>query len=138
MFISSSDLNSSLYPEIQAAISRGQSILVDIHINEALGYIESRLMVKYDIRGEFEKTGTARHPLLLKLAKDISVYYLYDLPETIPAKRVKAFDDAVKYLDQLVKGEAVLAGVPPPDATEIPIQAGNIFSGSETKRNNRL
>lgn len=138
MFITSADLNTSIYPEIRQAISRGQETIVDHHINEALSYIESRLRAKYDITAEFEKTGTDRHPLLLKYTKDIAVYYLYDLPETIPAKRVKAYEDAVKWLDDVVRGYAVLAGVAPApeDDNTSGQKFGNITLESESKRDN--
>lgn len=139
MFLQATELNSSLFPEIQRAISRGQTELVELHINEALGMIESKLAVKYDITAEFQKRDAQRHPLLIKFAKDIAIYYLYDLPETIPLKRVKAFDDAMKFLDDCVAGRAVLPGVDPApeDNTAVPI-AGQILSGSEVKRDNRL
>lgn len=138
MFLTTADLDTSLYPEIKQAISRGQQAIVEHHINEALSYIESRLRAKYDISGEFAKTGTDRHPLLLKYVKDIAIYYLYDLPETIPAKRVKAYEDGVKWLDDLVRGYAVLAGVPPApeDDSGIQVKTGNITLESEPKRSN--
>lgn len=135
MFITASELNSTLYPEIQAAIARNQTTIVELHINEAIGFVESKLATKYAIREEMQKTGNDRHPLLLKYVKDIAVYFLYDLPETIPAKRVKAYDDAVRFLDDCVKGNALLAGVnPAPTENNIVQVFGNISSGSDEKR----
>jgi phage gp36-like protein len=139
MFLQATELNSSLYPEIQRAISRSETDLVNMHINEALGMIESKLAVKYDIVAEFQKRDGNRHPLLIKCAKDIAIYYLYDLPETIPQKRVKAFDDCMKWLSDLAAGNAVLPGVDPaPIENTNVLVAGNISSGSELKRDNRL
>ncbi len=132
MYLTATELNSSLYPEIQAAISRGQTLIVDLHINEALAYVQSRLSVKYDIEAEFAKTGADRNNLLLKFTKDIAIYYLYDLPETIPDKRVKAHDD------DIVKGRAVLAGVPKALIEDESNNGGTISYGSEEKRYNRL
>lgn len=140
-YLSASELNSSLYPEIQMAISRGQSLTVELHINEALSYIQSKLSVKYDIETEFQKTGAERNNLLLKFAKDIAIYYLYDLPETIPDKRVKAYDDAVKFLDDVVKGKALLVGIPKAVIDLEDEQAnlgGTIAYGSNRKRDNDL
>lgn len=139
MFLTIQDLNSSIYPEIRQAIARGEEAVVNIHINEALAYIQSRLIKKYDIVAELAKQGDARHPLLLKYAKDISIYFLYDQAESIPAKRVKAYDDAVLWLKDLSAGFAVLAGVAPAPASEE--DAGQSTSsagqfGSESKRNN--
>lgn len=137
MFVTASELNSSIYPEIKQAIARGQEDVVNIHINEALSYIQSKLIAKYDIVAELAKEGDARHPLLLKYAKDIAIYYLYDLPETIPAKRVKAYMDAEKWLDDVAKGYAVIAGVDPaPVDPDAPQQLGSGQFGSFVKRNN--
>lgn len=136
MFIEATDLNSSMYPEIQQAISRGQEALVNQAINEALSYIQSRLATKYDIVAEFAKTDSARHPLLMKYAKDIAIYYLYALPENIPLKRVKAYEDAVKWLDDLNNGMALLAGVNPAPSETTESITGNIQSGTEEKRSN--
>lgn len=137
-YLTATELNSSLYPEIQSAISRGQTTTVELHINEALAYVQSRLSVKYDIEAEFQKTGADRNNLLLKFTKDIAIYYLYDLPETIPDKRVKAYDDAIAFFDDIVKGRAVLAGVPKPVIEDESNNGGTISFGSEEKRYNRL
>jgi Protein of unknown function (DUF1320) len=137
MFLTTQDLDTSIYPEIKQAIARNQADIVNVHINEALSFIQSRLLTKYDIAAEFAKNGDARHPLLLKYAKDITVYYLYDLPESIPAKRVKAYMDAEKWLDDLNKGFAVLAGVAPaPVDEDAPVLPTNAQFGSIEKRNN--
>lgn len=137
-YLTATELNSSLYPEIQAAISRGQTTTVELHINEALAYVQSRLSVKYDIEAEFQKTGADRNNLLLKFTKDIAIYYLYDLPETIPNKRVKAYDDAIDFFDDVVKGRAVLAGVLKATSEDDSNNGGTISYGSEEKRYNRL
>jgi phage gp36-like protein len=138
MFINTADLNSSLYPEIKQAIARGQDTIVELHINEALSYIQSRLSTKYDILTEFAKTGEDRHPLLVKYAKDIAIYFLYDLPESIPLKRVKAYEDAIKWLDDLNKGFAVLAGVDPAPISDDHPPLGSIVVDSNEKRRNEF
>lgn len=137
-YLTATELNTSLYPEIQAAIIRGQSTIIELHINEALAYVQSRLSVKYDMDAEFAKTGADRNNLLLKFTKDIAIYYLYDLPETIPDKRIKAYDDAIAFFDDVVKGRAVLAGVPKAVIEDDPNNGGTISYGSEQKRYNRL
>jgi hypothetical protein len=137
MFLTTHDLDASIYPEVKQAIARGQEDIVNLHINEALSFIQSRLLTKYDIAAEFAKVGDARHPLLMKYTKDITIYYLYDLPESIPAKRVKAYMDAEKWLDDLNKGFAVLAGVAPaPVDEDAPVLPTNAQFGSHEKRNN--
>ena len=47
----------------------------------------------------------------MKYLKDIAVYYCYDLPETMPTKRMKAYDDAVKFLDDAKRGDILIAGL---------------------------
>lgn len=137
-YLTATDLNSSLYPEIQTAIARGQTTTIEIHINEALAYVQSKLSVRYDMITELQKSGTARNNLLLKFIKDIAIYYIYDQAETIPEKRVKLYDDAVEFINDVVRGKAVLAGVPIAIAEDSSNIGGTISFGSETKRNNRL
>ena len=136
MFLQASELDSTIYPEVKQAISRGQTDIVNLHINEATALIQSRLIKKYDIVPELQKTGNDRHPLLLKYCKDIAIYFLYDQAESIPAKRVKAYDDAIVWLKDLASGQAVLAGVPDAPVEETATPATNAQFGSTEKRNN--
>jgi phage gp36-like protein len=138
MYLTIDDFNKSLYPEIRNAISRGDNADIEHQINIALSIIQSKISLKYDVDSEFSKTGNARNHLLLSVAKNIAIYYLYDKAETIPEHRVKRYDDAMDFLKDIVNGKAVLVGIPLAVTDEITAPKGNIGYGSEPKRNNRL
>lgn len=138
MYLTTEDFNKSIYPEIRTAISRGDAVYVETHINTALDIIQSKVSLKYDIATEFAKTGDARNHLLLSIAKNIAIYNMYDTQETIPEHRVKRYDDAMAFLKDIVNGKAVLAGLSPAPEDTNQTQHGNMAFGSEPKRINRM
>lgn len=119
MFLSKTDLSPSLYPQIRDLIARYSDAIILEHCATAESEIESYLGQRYDIRPELEKTGTDRHKLLLQIARDIAIYQLYQLAETIPSIRVKRYDDAIRLLNDIATGKIIMPGVasaPPPEA----------------------
>lgn len=138
MYLTTEDFNKSIYPEIRTAISRGDAVYVETHINTALDIIKSKVSLKYDIDAEFAKTCNARNSLLLSIAKSIAIYNLYDTQESIPEHRVKRYDDAMAFLKDIVNGKAVLTGLAPAPVENTTTVQGNITFGSEPKRNNRM
>lgn len=137
MYITPDDFDKAIYPEIRQAISRNSILYVEHQINIALALIQSKLSARYDIIAEFAKTGNDRNSLLVAIAKDIAIYYLYETQESIPDHRVKRYDDQIAFLKELTRGEADLAGIPSaPTNTTTP--QGNMAFGSEPKRNNRI
>lgn len=136
MYISPDELGSNLYPEIQTAINRGETTVAETHINTALQLITSKLASRYAIATELTRTGTARNSLLVNIAKDVAIYYLYSTQETIPNIRVKRYDDAIALLDKLAEGTNILVGVEaaePPETGQPNVQ-GDVSHGSKPKR----
>ena len=134
MFLVIADLDASLYPEITAMMTRyGQSIVL-AHLATAEGEIETYLGARYDIRPQLEKTGDARHKLLLSMGRDLAIYHMYSLAETTPAHRVKRYDQAIKMLEMMAKGEIQLPGVDPAPVPEEPVLTGAIGWGSAPRR----
>jgi phage gp36-like protein len=140
MYITTEDYDKSIYPEIRQAISRNSIQYAEHQINIALALIQAKLSARYDILGEFAKLKEARNFLLVSVAKDIAIYYLYDTQESIPDHRVKKFDDAMEFLSDLATGKATLAGVPAAPLIADPTLAprGNMAFGSDEKRNNKI
>lgn len=137
-YLTISDFDNSIYPEIKRAIARNSEKYINHQINFALSLIRSRLSARYDMVAEFTKTAEFRNPLLLEYAMDIAIYNLYNSQEVIPEHRVKRYDDAIEFLKDVVSKQANLEGVPliPTDDPNTP--RGNIKMGSEPKRNNHL
>lgn len=127
-YLSPDDLNASLYPEIRAAIDRvaldradgeGGTSLEEA-INRALSLIQSKLAPLYDIGKEFAKSGNTRNGLLLGMARDFAIFFLYQLPEKMPVHRYKAYEDSLALLKELARGEGTLIGVDPAPAPTTP------------------
>lgn len=126
MFLTKEDVHTSIYPEIVQMISRYSESVLLAKLTIAESEIETYLCQRYLIRPELEKVGSARNPLLMSLAIDMSLYHLYANPETIPANRVKRYDQAIKMLEMLAKGEINLPGVP-----MAPVIVGGINGGGD-------
>jgi phage gp36-like protein len=138
MYLDPADLSTILYEELQEAITRGDDDIVMVHINEAMAFVQSKLSQKYDIAAEYQTRGKQRNNLLVKYLKDIAVYYCYDLPETMPTKRMKAYDDAVKFLDDAKNGNIVITGLLPAPTVVIDSKLGVTAWGSAKKRVNNM
>jgi phage gp36-like protein len=112
MFITSSDLSTGVYPEIKIALSRSSEAFILTACKTAERTLESYLSKRYLIRPELEKPTEERDTLLVMLCRDIAVYHLYGPAETLPAKVVKRYDDAMKALEDYAEGLISLPGVP--------------------------
>lgn len=134
MFLTIADLDASLYPEITSLLTRyGQTVAL-AHLATAEGEIEAYLSVRFNIRPELEKAGSARHKLLLPIARDLAIYHMYSLAETIPAHRTKRYDQGIKMLELMSEGKISLPGVDPAPLPDEPVLTGNIGWGSAPRR----
>ena len=118
MFLTIPDLNASLQAEIRELLSRFSEAIVIEHCLTAEAEIESYLGRRYHIRPLLELEGAERNKLLLAIARDIAIYRLYHLHESIPNIRVKRYDDALRLLRDLATGLISLPGAeaaPPPE-----------------------
>jgi phage gp36-like protein len=138
MYLDPAELNKVLYEELQEAITRGDAEIVSTHINDAMAFVQSKLSQKYDLVAEYAKRGKQRHSLIVKYVRDVAVYYCYDLAETVPMKRNKAYDDAVKFLDDAKKGDIIIAGLDPVVITPSENNTGVTTWGGNKKRINSM
>ncbi len=112
MFLTISDISASLHNEVRDLLARWSEAIILEHCATSESEVESYLSRRYHIRPELEKTGDDRHKLLLAIARDIAIYRLYHLSESIPNIRVKRYDDSIKTLDNLAKGIITMPGIP--------------------------
>lgn len=135
MFLQITDLSVSLYPEIRDLLARYSDTVILAHCATAESEIESYLSQRYNIRPELEKVGDARHKLLLQIARDIAIYHLYQLAETMKNSVVKRYDDAIRLLNDLAKGKIIMPGVPSAPLPETGTPTGDqIGHGGRTPR----
>jgi phage gp36-like protein len=135
MFITSPDLSTGVYPEIKQQLARFDEIIILRNCAQAESELESYLSRRYLIRPELEKTGDARNALLVMACRDIAIYHLYTLAETMPNKVVKRYDDAIRLLKDYANGIISLVGVPAaPAPVETSPDAGQIGYGGRPPR----
>lgn len=76
----------------------------------AEGMLQSMAGVLYDIDPELVKTGSDRNGMLLKYAKDIATYELYQRIDDyqVPEKVIKNYNDAIDTLEKIAQGKVPL------------------------------
>ncbi|GAB3734965.1 phage protein Gp36 family protein [Spirosoma lituiforme] len=134
MFLTKADLDSSLYPEISSMISRYSDAIINMNLVAAEGEIDMYLAARYAIRTELDKTGENRHAYLLTIARDLAIYHLYSLQETIPAHREKRYEQAITLLKLIQQGKSTLPGVDPAPVADAPDAASQIGYGGNARR----
>jgi phage gp36-like protein len=67
--------------------------------------------------------------ILEKLNIDIAIYNLYArITESVPETRQKRYENAIRFLEKVAKGELTLGSHPPPD----PVEEGNYAGAAQT------
>ena len=126
------DIKTHLYGEIIDAITRQDDTIIaasiDAAISEAKGYLSD-----YDIATIFAQTGSARHPLLLTLIKDMAVWHFLSLsnPSADLQLRRSRYERSIEWLHGVQKRTII------PDLPPIPVVdniTGSIRFGSNDPR----
>lgn len=139
MYISVQELNSGIHAESLTAITRGDDSKAQQAIADAMAMVRSYLCVRYDIDTEFDKHGTDRDAMTIKLVRDIAIYYCYEgsSPVNMPETKQKAFDDSIAFLKSVQAEKAAMPGLQRLDA-----QNGGSnyvkFGGNKKRRNQWL
>lgn len=65
------------------------------------------LRAKFDIDGMLSQTGTARHPVIVRVLINITAYYLYNTvpDDEIPQRIVDNFKKEIQFIKDLVTGK---------------------------------
>lgn len=84
--------------------------VVDQALVDADGIINSRIGVKYKLPLQIVP------PVLIAYAGDIALYKMSGATSTYTEEKRTRYEDAIKWLDQLAKGLAVLDGQPEPES----------------------
>lgn len=83
--------------------------VVDQALDDADGIINSRIGVVYKLPLQIVP------PVLVAYAGDIALYKMSGATDTYTEEKRQRYEDALKWLDQLAKGLAVLDGQPDPE-----------------------
>lgn len=106
--------------QILEAEDEDEDLILDQAENEALSVLKDSLSPKYDTVTIFAATGTERHKTILRWAKVLVIYFIYErIPdEMVPERVVKNYNYVLERLELIEKGEANLDGLPPKTETD--------------------
>lgn len=134
--LTASDFETHIYPELRTAIDRGNTALLQEAIasaeSEARGYLS-----RFDRVALFSKTGTERDSALVMFTKDMAVWHFIILanPNTDMELRKTRYDDALRWLRGIQRGETSPEGWPLPEPE---VEASDIIViSSAPKRSTR-
>lgn len=138
-FIDPSDYDASIHAEILDSLLRSDLTLIEICEDRAIAEMRSYMRTRYDCDAIFSAEGANRHPLVLMMAIDISIYHAFCIhnPQKMSAIRQKRYERAIEWLKGVQTGEVVIDGAPRLDSDTI-AQNGYYLMKSNTKRNPRL
>ena len=116
-FISKADykyhIGTARLDQILQAADEDEDLILDNAETEAIGFMRKYLDNKYDMNLELAKAGAARNAVLLRIAKVLVIYYIYErVPdEMVPERVVKNYDDVLKMLEKIEDGESDIPGL---------------------------
>jgi phage gp36-like protein len=136
-FIKPEDYDASIHAEILDRLTRSDESIVEICEDRAIAEMRSYLSERYDVDAIFSAEGDDRHPLVLMMAIDITVYHLFSIhnPQKISQVRVDRYERAVEWLKQVAKRQISVDGAPAIDNQK---QQSPWLMQSNPKRHNHL
>lgn len=106
MYLTIDEFKTHAYDEELAAIIRADETIGYAAIDIAMEMVKSKLMRYYDTDAIFDKQGKDRHPLVLKIVKDIAIWQLIGLsnPSIDYEDKKYRYEQAVSWLDAVYQG----------------------------------
>lgn len=130
-FISKADYGYQIREErlnqiLEEADVEEEDLLDDAEL-EAISIIKDALAPKYDVELIFSQTGAARHKTILRWAKVLVIYFIYErIPDDmVPERVVKNYNQVLERLEAVAQGTENLNGAPlvtvtAPDGESVP------------------
>ena len=117
-FIQLSDYDSTIHKDILDSLLRGEatenSTIIEDCEMQAIAEMKSYLNKAYDVEKIFTAEGSARHPLVLMMAKDIATYHIFCIhnPHKMSQVRKDRYERAIDWLKGVAKCEITIDGAP--------------------------
>lgn len=117
-FIEIRDYDATIHREILDSLLKGDAqsdpVLIEICEDRAIAEMKSYLGRFYDTETIFSQRGSNRHPLILMMCLDITVYHIFCLhnPYKISDIRKERYERAVSWMKEVSKGNIVIDGAP--------------------------
>jgi len=127
--------------QILESIDEDEELMLDSAEGEALAIVRDHLGKRYDMNVELNKTGDARNKVVLRWAKVLVLYFIYErIPdEMVPERIVSNYEDVIELLCKVEDGDKDVDGLIPITITD---SSGNATPftqrrwGSVPKRSN--
>ncbi len=135
-FIDKADFDTSINANVLDQITQFDDLKLDRAENTAISKVKSYLSTRYDTTAIFAQTGNTRHPMVLDCCVKICLFELHSLinPRKVPEYRKEAYDRAIDWLEQVMKGN-----VDPPDLPRLTSPDGDYIKfGSNPIRDTRF
>jgi hypothetical protein len=136
-FIKPEDYDASIHAEILDRLTRSDESIVEICEDRAIAEMRSSGGALSAVDPMSPAAGHDRHPLVLMMAIDITVYHLFSIhnPQKISQVRVDRYERAVEWLKQVAKRQVSVDGAPVLDTQK---QQSPWLMHSNPKRHNHL
>lgn len=147
-FISKDDykyqIRTARLDQILESVDEDEDVMLDSAETEAVGMLRKHLDNRYNMPVELAKAGADRHKVLLRWAKVLVIYYIYErIPDDmVPERVVKNYDDVMKALEKIEDGDGDIPGLAPITITDPNSDTGESTPytkrrwGSQPKRSN--
>lgn len=141
MVLTQSDIETIIYPNIMATITRANSAIVPNAIDLAVGEVKSYLS-RYDLSIMFADDETFNDPFLRALCRDVAAWQIIKLANpNISYESIRTYyEDAISKLQHIQSGKITPQGWPyyAATATDLPKPGGAISANSNPKKNNHF
>ena len=140
-FIIKTDYPASIHTEILASLTRDDDSVIEICEDRAVSEMRSYMSSRYDCDAIFSASGDKRHPLVLMMAIDITVYHIFCIhnPQKLSQIRKDRYDRAIEWLKAVSKGQITIEGAPALSVSDDTAQSAPMFNmRSNPRRNNRF
>lgn len=130
--------------QILEAADEDEDLMLDSAEGEAIAMLRKYLDNRYDMNAELSKSGNDRSKVLLRFAKVLVIYFIYErIPDDlVPERVVKNYDEVMKALEKIEDGDSDIPGLAPITVTDPNSDTGasTPFTrrrwGSQPKRSN--
>ncbi|HPH85567.1 MAG TPA: DUF1320 family protein [Ferruginibacter sp.] len=138
MYLDQTDLEKGLYPEILNVLTRSNPDNISNAISEAIAEVNSYLGVRYNMQAEWNKSGSSRNVLVVKMVRDIALYNCYNIsnPVNMPESRAQKYKDTISFLKDVQAERAQLDGLTRLSDASNTSGSNYLTFGGNTKRNN--
>ena len=123
-FIDIRDYDSAIHREILDSLLKGDAMadpaIIEVCEDQAISEMKSYLGHYYDVETIFSQRAEQRHPLILMMCLDITIYHIFCIhnPYKMSDIRKDRYERAVTWMKEVAKGIITIDGAPKKEVTE--------------------